>query len=136
MSKNKSFSLFSYVVPVLTFTVILNIPKFFESKFIWESEVTAPPSTTPTTNSSSGNHLDNEASNVTIVTLGVSDLRSDPDYIRFYINWTRLITTGKKERKRSMHKRGRLSSFNKISSMKRLWASQKKYIFSQYHKFR
>ena len=26
--------------------------------------------------------------------LGVSDLREDPEYIRYYINWTRLITTG------------------------------------------
>ena len=75
------------MVPVLTFTVILNIPKFFESKFIWESEAAAAAGSFNASNSSSD-------SNVTYVTLGVSDLRSDPDYIRFYINWTRLLTTG------------------------------------------
>ena len=28
------------------------------------------------------------------IELGVTALRDDPDYIRYYINWTRLITTG------------------------------------------
>ena len=79
------------MVPVLTFTVILNIPKFFESKFIWENDPNAGSSTSNNSSSSSSS----SGGNVTFVTLGVSDLRSDPDYIRFYINWTRLLTTGK-----------------------------------------
>ncbi len=29
-----------------------------------------------------------------VLGVGVSSLREDPDYIRFYINWTRLLTTG------------------------------------------
>ncbi len=29
-----------------------------------------------------------------VMSVGVSALREDPDYIRFYINWTRLVTTG------------------------------------------
>ena len=77
------------MVPVLTFTVILNIPKFFESKFIWESDVDADAAynSSFSSNSSSSSSSD-------FPTLGVSDLRSNPDYIRFYINWTILLTTG------------------------------------------
>jgi hypothetical protein len=56
------------VLPVLLLSLLLNVPKFLETKFVWTS---------------SGE-----------IALGVSDFRNDPDYIRFYINWTRLVTTG------------------------------------------
>ena len=62
-----------------------------ESKFIWE----------PVPKEDFNGTLDFDPANITdgddveyIIGLGISDLREDPDYIRFYINWTRLITTG------------------------------------------
>ena len=85
------FTFSSYVIPVIFLSVLLNIPKFMESKFIWE----------PVPKEDFNGTLDFDPANITdgddveyIIGLGISDLREDPDYIRFYINWTRLITTG------------------------------------------
>lgn len=67
---------------MLILSVILNIPKFMETKFTWTP--------VPLSNPNATTDQDIEYA----IGLGVSDLREDPDYIRLYINWTRLITTG------------------------------------------
>ncbi|TRY73705.1 hypothetical protein TCAL_00917, partial [Tigriopus californicus] len=64
----------SYILPVILVSVILNVPKFLETRYYWRPSMSNP--------------------NETELAFGVSDLRGDPNYIRFYINWTRLITTG------------------------------------------
>ena len=56
--------------------ILLNVPKFLEARFEW-------------TNSTNVNgSLEYELSYT------ITELRDDPNYIQFYINWTRLITTG------------------------------------------
>ena len=56
--------------------ILLNVPKFLEARFEW-------------TNSTNANgSLEYELSYT------ITELRDDPNYIQFYINWTRLITTG------------------------------------------
>ena len=67
---------YSYVVPVVFLAILLNVPKFLEARFEW-------------TNSTNVNgSLEYELSYT------ITELRDDPNYIQFYINWTRLITTG------------------------------------------
>lgn len=85
----KSFFLFptsrSYVIPCLVLSVLLNVPKFLESKFVWR-----PHNVTrvdPETNETSYELEE-------VLSFTVSSLREHPDYIRYYINWTRLVTTG------------------------------------------
>ena len=72
-----TYSLFfySYVVPVVFLALLLNIPKFLEAKFEW-------------TNSTINGSIEYELSYT------ITELRDDPNYIQFYINWTRLVTTG------------------------------------------
>ena len=55
--------------------ILLNIPKFLEARFEW-------------TNSTINGSVEYELSYT------ITELRDDPNYIQFYINWTRLITTG------------------------------------------
>ena len=65
---------FSYAIPVLLASLALSVPKFLETRFVW----------TPVNSNSSG-ELEGGSTNETsewMVSLGVSDLRSDPDYIR------------------------------------------------------
>ena len=67
-------NLFSYAIPVLLVSFALSVPKFLETKFLWTlNNSTSDNSTT----------LDIDANETEwTVSLGVSDLRSDPDYIR------------------------------------------------------
>ena len=71
---NKFFN-FSYVIPVVFIAILLNIPKFLEARFEWK-------------NSTLNGTTEYELSYT------ITELRDDPNYIQFYINWTRLITTG------------------------------------------
>ena len=66
---------FSYAIPVLLVSLALSVPKFLETRFVW----------TPVNSNTSG-ELEGGSTNETsewMVSLGVSDLRSDPDYIRY-----------------------------------------------------
>jgi hypothetical protein len=65
-----------YIVPVVVVSVALNIPKFFEIQI------------------NSSMVVNNETGlNETFPSLGVTDLRVTPSYIRGYIMWTRLFST-------------------------------------------
>lgn len=57
----------TYVIPVIMLSVALNIPKFFETEIIYVKE---------------------EQNNMTFtyVTYDLTDLRKDPDYIRYHKN--------------------------------------------------
>ena len=73
-----------YVIPSVAASIVINIPKFFELTLDYypRDEITS---------------LDNGTMvNVTKyqVYLKVTDLRNDPNYIRYYINWTRFLATG------------------------------------------
>lgn len=74
-------STFSYVIPVLLLSIVLNIPKFMEVRFTW----------TPV-EYENGTVVEN----VTEYTMDfeLTELRDNPQYIRYYIMWTQLITTG------------------------------------------
>ena len=84
LAENKAYFemnyLFSYVVPVVLMALILNVPKFLEAQFTW----------TPikVNGSVPSDNVEYEIGYQTTA------LRDDPHYIQFYINWTRLITTG------------------------------------------
>ena len=100
-------------------SVLLNIPKFLESKFVW-NPINIPMNASMPGMLNSTNQTDLLPNDVILVndlpvdgepslasldynftgeieyelSFDVTELRSDPDYIRFYINWTRLFTTG------------------------------------------
>lgn len=61
--------------------LILNVPKFLEAQFTW----------TPI--EANGTIL-NDSQVEYQIGYQTTELRDDPNYIQFYINWTRLITTG------------------------------------------
>jgi len=66
-----------YVLPVVVFSTALNIPKF------WETELV-----TASIPDESGTTFVNVTSYI------LTELRNDPLYITYYINWTRLLLTG------------------------------------------
>ena len=56
-----------FILPCLVFSVVINLPVFFESKLVWnKGQWKVQP----------------------------TSLRLDPNYIYYYIHWTRLILTG------------------------------------------
>ncbi|CAB4067152.1 unnamed protein product [Lepeophtheirus salmonis] len=65
-----------YLLPVCLASFLMNIPKFMETKLVWKSV-----------------QSEDSNSTFTIIDYAVTDLRNDPNYIRFYINWTWLIMT-------------------------------------------
>ncbi len=81
---------------MLLLSIILNIPKFMETKFTWTplNKTMTEANLTSDGEAATGNASSAEPEVEYKIGLGVSDLRENPDYIRFYINWTRLITTG------------------------------------------
>ena len=66
---NVTQSVFKFLVPVIIFSVIINIPRFYETIIV-----------TITTNATTA---DNETVLVETVTYDVTPLRMDPDYIRY-----------------------------------------------------
>ena len=72
------FSAKLYIAPVVALAVLLNVPKFLESR-------TEP----RLVNASS-----DEAEPRLTTNVKVTELRTDPDYITYYWMWTRLLATG------------------------------------------
>ena len=64
--------LLTYVLPSLLFAVLLNSPKFFESRLVTVED-----------------NPENNGTSFETVDYDVTDLRVDPDYIYYYIHWTR-----------------------------------------------
>ena len=88
----------SYIVPVLLLSVALNIPKYFEAKFIL-TPVAPPDGGNGTSNgtmsaNATADACDGDGETECKIDFDVTDLRNDENYIRIYINWTVLITTG------------------------------------------
>jgi len=67
-----------YVILIVVFSTTYNIPKFLETELV-EYEITEPEA--------------NNTVNVTYVTYSLTQLRNDPDYIFYYVNWSRLLVT-------------------------------------------
>ena len=65
-----------YILPALVLSVILNIPKFFETELV------------------TVNMIDERGVNVPMIDYNITDLRKDTDYIFYYIHWTRFLATG------------------------------------------
>jgi hypothetical protein len=70
-----------YVFPVVFFSILFNVPKFFEAEIAWHSHEERDEATGTTTN-------------VSWPVLDVSDLRMNPDYATYYNNWARLAVLG------------------------------------------
>ena len=79
--------LFKYLVPVILLSVGVNIPKFFESSV--DQQLQFPNGTV-----ASPNFTDVNASLKMVSVISPTKLRSDPYYVIYYSNWTRLITMG------------------------------------------
>ena len=63
--------------------IILNVPKWMETKYKW----------TPV-ESNSTNLTESETEIEYKMEFEISELRDNPNYIHYYVNWTRLLTTG------------------------------------------
>lgn len=72
----------AYTVPVILISVLINVPKFLETKIVVDMDI----------NSSEGDDVD--SFNVTTYTMDVTDLRNNPVYIKFYMNVTRTVLLG------------------------------------------
>ena len=73
---SSSLHLAVYILPALLLSVILNIPKFLETELV------------------TVNMVDDSGASVQMIDYNITDLRKDPDYIFYYINWTRFLATG------------------------------------------
>ena len=89
LNLSQGFLIFSYVVPVLLMALILNVPKFLEAQFTW-----TPIDDNGTILNDSQLATLNDSQVEYQIGYQTTELRDDPNYIQFYINWTRLITTG------------------------------------------
>ena len=89
LNLSQGFLIFSYVVPVLLMALILNVPKFLEAQFTW-----TPIDVNGTILNDSQLATLNDSQVEYQIGYQTTELRDDPNYIQFYINWTRLITTG------------------------------------------
>ncbi len=95
------FPFIRYVIPSLLASIVLNIPKWFESTLVYrpvakEVEIDGQVNVTweeKVCMSAYGkvNVITNPPFQIDIE---VTNLRNDPNYIRYYINWTRFLTTG------------------------------------------
>ncbi len=70
-----------YTVTVLFISIIINIPKFMETKIVTDWAMV---------------HENNSTSpyNTTTYTIDVTDLRNNPTYIKYYMNVTRTVLLG------------------------------------------
>jgi hypothetical protein len=74
---SSSIHLAIYILPALIASIVLNIPKFFETELIWYDTVEKETNIT-----------------VRLVDYQITSLRLDPDYSFYYTHWTRLLATG------------------------------------------
>ena len=65
----------AYILPVIGLSVLVNIPKFLESETVIFHDVI-------------------DGRNVTQTRIGLTSLRTDPNYITYYTMWVRLLCTG------------------------------------------
>ncbi len=82
-----------YVIPVLSFSVVFNIPKFFEAEIEYVPDV--PPESYDYYDGSGIHNSSSKVDDAALVpSLAVSDLRRNPDYAFYYNNWARLVVLG------------------------------------------
>jgi len=85
----------SYVLPVILFSALLNIPKFFETELVTrEVLVLHEPDSANEGNSTTGNLTQLNMTKMNMTTYIMTPLRNNPEYITYYVNWTRLLLTG------------------------------------------
>ena len=66
----------TYILPSMILSIILNIPKFLEAKHEMME------------------YKDENNVSQEVLIYNVTSLRVNPDYMFYYIHWTRLLTTG------------------------------------------
>ena len=74
MKRSSSLHIIIFILPSFVVSLLLNLPKFFETRL-------------------SPKILSDE-DNRTLMIINISSLRMDPDYIYYYVHWTRLLGTG------------------------------------------
>ena len=76
-----------YLIPVLALAVLFNIPKFFEAEIQYSSSINI---------SDISNLSDISPINISdiSVSIDVTELRKNPDYVIYYHNWARLAVLG------------------------------------------
>ena len=73
---SSSVRVMTYIIPSMILSILLNIPKFLEAKHdtvVYQD--------------------DNNVTHETVI-YNVTSLRVNPDYMYYYIHWTRLLCTG------------------------------------------
>ena len=66
----------TFILPSMVLSILLNIPKFFETELVLR-------------------HFTDENNNTySVMDFDITSLRLDPDYIYYYVHWTRLLGTG------------------------------------------
>jgi hypothetical protein len=76
LSYSKRTHLIIYLLPSIIFAILINIPKFLETKIV------------------AINMTNEENTTREVMDFDITNLRLDQDYVFYYINWTRLIFTG------------------------------------------
>ena len=74
--RSSRFHLIIFILPSMLLSIILNIPKFFETELV----------RTIGTDENNKTH--------SLVDFEITSLRVNPDYIYYYVHWTRLLFTG------------------------------------------
>ena len=83
-----------YMVPTVAFSILFNIPKFFEfsSEYVIH-QVEVPVEAAAAADDLANNNL-TQTANVTKVELRMTDLRTDSNYSFYYVHLARLFVTG------------------------------------------
>ena len=76
MTYSSSVRVMTYIIPTMIISILLNIPKFMEAKH-------------ETLEYQDDNNVTQER-----MIFNVTSLRVNPDYMYYYIHWTRLLCTG------------------------------------------
>ena len=76
LRKSQRVHALAFILPPIVFSVIINVPKFFESEHVYSN-------------------ITNEAGEMEVILdYDMTDLRLHPDYVYYYIHWVRFISTG------------------------------------------
>ena len=76
MRQSSGVHMVTFIVPSLLLSILLNIPKFFETKLVLQ------------------NFKDENNDTYSVMDFEITSLRLDPNYIYYYVHWTRLLSTG------------------------------------------
>jgi hypothetical protein len=74
--RSSGVHMITFILPSMLFSILLNIPKFFETELVPRY------------------FTDENNKTYSIMDFEITSLRLDPNYIYYYVHWTRLLGTG------------------------------------------